>query len=105
LADLTEPGTPFADLVHATVARKTVNMGDQDAASWVSERLQRHANPSGSSEYQYNDTWVRVSERRTIDGSTVGVYSDITELKQRQRVLGYPFGASLTNCRPRWPFA
>ncbi len=87
LADLMEPGTPFADLVHATVARKAVNMGSQDAASWVAERLQRHANPSGSAEYQYRDNWIRVSERRTIDGSTVGVYSDITELKQRQQVL------------------
>ena len=87
LADLTEPGTPFADLVHATVARKTVNMGDQNPNNWVAERLRRHANPSGSAEYQYKDIWVRVSERRTVDGSTVGVYSDITELKHRQQVL------------------
>jgi signal transduction histidine kinase/CheY-like chemotaxis protein/HAMP domain-containing protein len=87
LADLTEPGTPFADLVHATVARKTVNMGDQNPNAWVAERLRRHANPSGSAEYHYRDIWVRVSERRTIDGSTVGVYSDITEFKQRQQVL------------------
>ena len=48
-------------------------MGDQNPNNWVAERLRRHANPSGSAEYQYKDIWVRVSERRTVDGSTVGV--------------------------------
>ena len=31
--------------------------------------------------------WVRVSEQRTPDGSTVVVYTDISELKQRQEEL------------------
>ena len=31
--------------------------------------------------------WVMVSERRTEDGGTVAVYSDITELKQREQDL------------------
>ena len=31
--------------------------------------------------------WVRVSEQRTPDGSTVVVYTDISELKQRQQEL------------------
>jgi class 3 adenylate cyclase len=31
--------------------------------------------------------WVMVSERRTDDGGTVSVYSDITELKQREQDL------------------
>ena len=31
--------------------------------------------------------WIMVSERRTEDGGTVAVYSDITELKQREESL------------------
>jgi adenylate cyclase len=31
--------------------------------------------------------WIMVSERRTEDGGTVAVYSDITELKQREQGL------------------
>jgi class 3 adenylate cyclase len=34
-----------------------------------------------------NGSWVMVSERRTEDGGTVAVYSDITELKQREQDL------------------
>src|SRR5262249_33433576 len=34
-----------------------------------------------------NGRWVMVSERRTDDGGTVSVYSDITELKQREQDL------------------
>ena len=34
-----------------------------------------------------NGRWVMVSERRTEDGGTVAVYSDITELKQREQDL------------------
>jgi Adenylate and Guanylate cyclase catalytic domain len=34
-----------------------------------------------------NGRWVMVSERRTEDGGTVSVYSDITELKQREQDL------------------
>jgi class 3 adenylate cyclase len=34
-----------------------------------------------------NGRWIMVSERRTEDGGTVAVYSDITELKQREQDL------------------
>ena len=33
--------------------------------------------------------WILVSERKTDDGSTVAVYSDITELKQRENQLSH----------------
>ena len=32
-------------------------------------------------------TWIRVNERQTEDGGTVGVYTDITELKRREEEL------------------
>ena len=49
---------------------------------------QQHRNP-GEPQVQRRDNgrWVMVSERRTEDGGTVAVYSDITELKQREQDL------------------
>ena len=34
-----------------------------------------------------NGRWLMVSERRTEDGGTICIYSDITELKQREQDL------------------
>ena len=47
-----------------------------------------HRNP-GEPQVQLraNGRWVMISERRTDDGGTVAVYSDITELKQREESL------------------
>ena len=55
---------------------------------WVAERIHQHCNP-GEPQVQRRDNgrWVMVSERRTEDGGTVAVYSDITELKQREQDL------------------
>jgi len=83
LADIVHPGTSFRDILDAVVARKLVDFGGTDAERWIADRLARHAAPAGSVEYNYGGRWVRISERRTHDGGTVAVYSDITELKLR----------------------
>jgi adenylate cyclase len=50
--------------------------------------MARHREPSGPHVQQRGDgRWILVSERKTDDGSTVAVYSDITELKQRENQL------------------
>ena len=47
--------------------------------------MARHREPSGPHVQLRGDgRWILVSERKTDDGSTVAVYSDITELKQRE---------------------
>ena len=33
-------------------------------------------------QHRSHDHWVQISERKTADGGTVAVYSDITDLKQ-----------------------
>jgi hypothetical protein len=54
----------------------------------MADRLVQHRNP-GEPQVQRrsNGRWVMVSERRTDEGGTVAVYSDITELKQREQDL------------------
>ena len=87
IADLIVPGISFREILHAVAGRKLIDLGGRAADEWIAERVRQHADPRGFPEYQYNGTWVRISERRTPDGGTVSVFTDITELKQRQAEL------------------
>jgi signal transduction histidine kinase/DNA-binding response OmpR family regulator/HAMP domain-containing protein len=87
IADLIVPGIPFTSILRAVVDRKLIDLDGKTPDGWIAERMRQHADPKGFSEYQYNSAWVRISERRMPDGSTVSVYTDITELKQRQTEL------------------
>ena len=52
---------------------------------WVRERMARHALPQSSHEQQLpGDRWLRIEERRTADGGSIGVRIDITDLKRRE---------------------
>ncbi len=83
LADILKPGTSFQEIIEAVVARALIDLGERSPQDWIAERLRQHASPRGFVEYDYRGRWVRISERRTHDGGTVAVYSDITELKKR----------------------
>jgi signal transduction histidine kinase/CheY-like chemotaxis protein len=87
IGDLIRPGASFLSLIEAAVSRGVVDTGGLSGEAWIAERLRRHRNPNESAEHQYGATWVRVSEQRTPDDSTVVVYTDITELKRRQQEL------------------
>jgi len=87
LADLMTPGMPFQAVIEAGGARGLVDPGPGGMAAWVAERIRRHRDPHGTMEYRFLDRWVRVGERRTSDGGTVAIYSDITEMKLRQQEL------------------
>src|SRR5215475_1731464 len=87
LDDIAQPGTPFSAILKAGVERGVLETGGQAPDQWISERLRRHSKPEGLVEYHHGTMWVRVSEQRTPDGSTVVVYTDVSELKQRQQEL------------------
>jgi signal transduction histidine kinase/CheY-like chemotaxis protein/HAMP domain-containing protein len=87
ITDLMVPGTPFKTILRAIVDREMIDLEGRTPDEWIAERLANRANPKGAPEYRYNQVWARISERRTPDGSTVGVFTDITELKQRQAEL------------------
>ena len=59
----------------------------QPADQWIATRLQAHVDPKAFIELHHGEMWVRISERRTPEGSTVCVYTDISELKARQEEL------------------
>jgi PAS domain S-box-containing protein len=82
------PGTTFESVIRRAAELGYVKDAEGRVEKWIEERLQQHRNP-GEPQIQRRDNgrWVMVSERRTEDGGTVAVYSDITELKQREQDL------------------
>lgn len=81
-------GTSFESIVRRAAEHGYVKDAEGRIEEWIAERLQQHRNP-GEPQVQRRDNgrWIMVSERRTEDGGTVAVYSDITELKQREHDL------------------
>jgi PAS domain S-box-containing protein len=81
-------GTTFESIARRAAERGYVTDALGRVDQWVAERLHQHRNP-GEPQVQRRDNgrWIMVSERRTEDGGTVAVYSDITELKQREQDL------------------
>jgi PAS domain S-box-containing protein len=81
-------GTTFETIVRRAAERGYIADAEGRVDEWVAERLRLHRNPHEPQELRLsNGRWLMVSERRTDDGGTVAVYSDITELKQRESDL------------------
>lgn len=82
------PGMTFESIVRRAAERGYIKDAEGRVDEWVRERIARHREPSGPHVQQRGDgQWILVSERKTDDGSTVAVYSDVTELKQRENQL------------------
>jgi PAS domain S-box-containing protein len=81
-------GVTFESIIRRAAERGYVKDAEGRAEEWIADRLQQHRSP-GEPQVQRrnNGRWIMVSERRTEDGGTVAVYSDITELKQREQDL------------------
>jgi PAS domain S-box-containing protein len=81
-------GTTFESIIRRAAERGYIKDAEGRVEQWIAERLKQHRNPGEPQIQQRGDgRWVMVSERRTEDGGTVSVYSDITELKQREQDL------------------
>lgn len=56
--------------------------------AWIEQRLARHRNPTEAFEEEFSDgTWARMSETRASSGRTVGLCTEITEIKRREIAL------------------
>ena len=78
-------GTPLETLLRARIERGSTPLYGQSADAWIAERLDRHRDPKGMrEEREISDRWVLVTKRKTLDGDTIAIYSDITDMKARQ---------------------
>jgi adenylate cyclase len=89
IADEIRPGMSFEQIVRRAVEAGYIEDAAEDNADrWIAERLEKHRNPGDPHIQKRKDgSWIMVSERKTAEGGTVAVYSDITELKQREEEL------------------
>jgi diguanylate cyclase (GGDEF)-like protein/PAS domain S-box-containing protein len=78
-------GAPFESILRAGLLRGQYPEASGREEAWLVERLARHALPHYSHEQHLaGDRWIRVEERRTADGGSIGVRIDITDLKRRE---------------------
>ena len=88
ISDLVVVGREFSEMIREGYLRGMFPDFPGGVDAWVEWRLESHRSPSGPIELELRDgRWMRINERKTEDGGTVGVYSDITELKRRQKEL------------------
>jgi adenylate cyclase len=88
IADVVVPGTSFETIIRGAAERGLVADARGREEQWAAERLQQHRNPGEPHVQRRGDgRWIMISERRITGGGTVAVYSDITELKQREESL------------------
>jgi PAS domain S-box-containing protein len=101
-ADFVAAGRTFAEVLRLGAARGQYPAAVGRIEEWVEQRLVHHRQRHGSHEQQLSDgRWLRVEERRTAEGGSVGVRIDITDLKHREASSRLLFEA---NPLPMWVY-
>jgi adenylate cyclase len=79
------PGTPYAMLVRRAVEQGLVENAKGQEEAWIAERLTRHKQPREPHIQRRTDGhWIQINERKTTEGGTVAVYTNITEIKRAE---------------------
>jgi diguanylate cyclase (GGDEF)-like protein/PAS domain S-box-containing protein len=81
------PGMRFGELARLSYER--VLGGDRPALEeWLADRIAGHRDPRGPRELPLRDgRWLSISEFRTAEGGRIGIYTEITDVKTRQRAI------------------
>lgn len=83
MSDLVRPGITFEEFLRRAVERRILLVKPRNVDAWVDQRMQQHRNPGPPILHALEDgRWLQVSERRTWSGGTVGLYTDVTEIKK-----------------------
>jgi signal transduction histidine kinase/CheY-like chemotaxis protein/PAS domain-containing protein len=87
MADVYQPGLEFEQMLRTVVERGIVAEAAERPQEWIARRLAQHRDPGGPFLLQSDGRWIQVSERKTQDDGTVGVFTDVTELKRAEEAL------------------
>jgi PAS domain S-box-containing protein len=81
-------GRTFEELLRASIAAGTYDLGTEEPDSWFARRLAYHRNPSGVLDLRTRaGRSIRITERKTADHGTVTMIADITEDVERAEDL------------------
>ena len=83
------PGTRFEEILRYGLERGQYPEAAGREEDWLAERLRAHREP-GPPLLQAlpGNRWLRIDERRTPDGSLVGMRTDVTALVRREQASG-----------------
>ncbi len=82
------PGARFESLVRMQAEGGALRGALGRSEAWLEQRFARHRNPTEPTEEEFSDgTWAQMSETRASNGRTVGLCTDITEMKRREIAL------------------
>lgn len=88
LEEILKPGWDRADIFRVSAELGLMANAVNDPESWVAERIAKSQQDNYEEEVKRADgSWVKINERRTRDGSVVGIHSDITVPKKREEDL------------------
>jgi class 3 adenylate cyclase/HAMP domain-containing protein len=83
-----EPGMAFETIIRSAAENGQIVDAEGRIDEWVAGRVALHENPGEPRIQQRRGSqWILITERKTGDGGTVAIYSDITDLKQREEDL------------------
>ncbi|MDH3229950.1 MAG: response regulator [Alphaproteobacteria bacterium] len=87
-AKLVIPGARFEDLMRWQLQSGALRGAVSRPHEWLEQRVSRHRDPHGPFEDEFSDgTWVQVAETRTTNGYTVGICTEISQVKRREMAL------------------
>ena len=85
IRDRIVPGVRFREIAELAASSRSVADAYPRPDLWLAQRLAQHRELKGPYIYRLSDgRWVQVNERRTRDGGVVGVYTDITDIKEHE---------------------
>lgn len=78
-------GIRFEDHINKVVAKGLIADTGEFPQNWITERIERHNKPRDPFVLKLTDgRWLRVDERPTKDGGTVGIYTDVSDIKHQE---------------------
>jgi len=88
ISDKVTPGTPWEDFFRAGLERGVFEIeADSDEAELERTNAFRHSGRALLRQLS-DGRWLQITHHSTADGGLVAIYSDITELRQRETQLG-----------------
>ncbi|MFQ5763381.1 MAG: PAS-domain containing protein, partial [Rhodospirillales bacterium] len=88
------PGRSFEEVLRAGLAASIYPDSDGREEEWLATRLAHFRDPKSILEQRQSDgRWMQIAERKTADGGTVAIFTDITQRKvaeaelERQKTL------------------
>ena len=97
IEEVAQPGTGYADLARREIQQLDRGADRSSVEGRLEARLAKHRMPAHQVERQWPDgRWILIDEHRTSDGSTVCLFTEVTDLKRREAELQRARGAAET---------